>query len=48
VLAFVYDYAGRLRDRTAELAVTLGVSAATVALLAFLISGVAPGHVSLG
>jgi membrane associated rhomboid family serine protease len=47
VLAFAYDYAGRLRDRTAELAVTIGVSAATVALLAFLITGVAPGHVSL-
>ena len=47
VLAFAYDYAGSLRDRTAELAVTIGVSAATVALLAFLITGVAPGHVSL-
>jgi membrane associated rhomboid family serine protease len=47
VLAFAYDYAGSLRDRTAGLAVTIGVSAATVALLAFLITGVAPGHVSL-
>ena len=35
-----------LRDRTAELAVTIGVSAAVLALLAFLITGVAPGHVN--
>jgi membrane associated rhomboid family serine protease len=46
-LAFVYDYAGGLRDRTAELAVTIGASAATLALLAFLLTGVAPGHVNL-
>jgi len=42
LLAFAYDYAGRLRDRTTGLAVTIGISAATVALLAFLITGVAP------
>jgi len=47
VLAFAYDYAGSLRDRTAELAVTIAASAATIALLAFLITGVAPGHVNL-
>ena len=47
VLALAYDYAGGLRDRNAELAVTIGASAATVALLAFLITGVAPGHVGL-
>ena len=47
VLALAYDYAGGLRDRNAELAITIGASAATVALLTFLITGVAPGHVSL-
>ena len=47
VLALAYDYAGGLRDRTAELAVTIGASAVILALLAFLITGVAPGHVNL-
>ncbi len=47
VLAFAYDYAGGLRDRTAELAVTIGASAVVLALLALLITGVAPGHVNL-
>jgi membrane associated rhomboid family serine protease len=47
VLAFAYDYAGGLRDRTAELAVTVGASAVILALLALLITGVAPGHVDL-
>ncbi|MGO9855263.1 MAG: rhomboid family intramembrane serine protease [Acidimicrobiales bacterium] len=47
VLAFAYDYAGGLRDRTAELAVTIGASAAILALLALLITAVAPGHVNL-
>ncbi len=47
VLAFAYDYAGNLRDRTAEVAITVGASAAIVALLTFLIMGVAPGHVGL-
>ena len=47
VLAFAYDYAGGLRDRTAQLAVTIGASAAILALLALLITAVAPGHVNL-
>ncbi len=48
VLAFVYDYAGGLRDRTAELSLTVGGTAAILALLVFLVTGVAPGHFSLG
>ncbi len=47
VLAFVYDYAGGLRDRTAELAITIGGSAATLGVLALLLTAVAPGHVNL-
>ncbi|MGA2931392.1 MAG: rhomboid family intramembrane serine protease [Acidimicrobiales bacterium] len=46
-LAFLYDYAGGLRDRTRELAVTIGGSAAILAILALLITGIAPGHVNL-
>jgi membrane associated rhomboid family serine protease len=46
-LAFLYDYAGGLRDRTRELAVTIGGSAAILAVLALLITGIAPGHVNL-
>ena len=47
LLALVYDAAGRLRDRTTELAVTIGVSAAVLGVLALLIAGIAPGHVNL-
>jgi membrane associated rhomboid family serine protease len=47
LLALVYDMAGNLRDRTAELAVTIGGSAAVLALLVLLLTSVAPGHVSL-
>jgi membrane associated rhomboid family serine protease len=47
VLALVYDFAGNLRDRTAELAVTIGGSAAILAVLALLLTGIAPGHVNL-
>ena len=47
VLGFLYDYAGSLRDRTTELAVTIGGSAVVLGLLALLITGVAPGHVNL-
>jgi membrane associated rhomboid family serine protease len=46
-LAFLYDYAGGLRERTRELAVTIGGSAAILAILALLITGIAPGHVNL-
>ena len=48
ILAFVYDYAGGLRDRTAEISLTVGCTAATIALFVFLLSGVAPGHVAIG
>ena len=47
VLALLYDVAGNLRDRTAELAVTVGGSAAILAVFALLLTGLAPGHVSL-
>jgi membrane associated rhomboid family serine protease len=48
VLAFVYDYAGGLRDRTTALAVAIGGTAAVLAVLALLITSVAPGHFNLG
>jgi membrane associated rhomboid family serine protease len=47
VLAFVYDAAGRLRDDTTEVALTVGASAAVLGVLALLITGVAPGHFNL-
>jgi membrane associated rhomboid family serine protease len=47
LLALVYDYAGSLRDRATELALTVGGSAVVLGLLALLITGVAPGHVGL-
>ena len=47
LLALAYDVAGSLRDRTAELAITIGASAAVLAVFAFLLMGVAPGHVNL-
>jgi membrane associated rhomboid family serine protease len=45
-LAFIYDAAGRLRDRQAELALTLGGSLVVLGLLALLLTSVAPGHVN--
>jgi hypothetical protein len=48
VLAFAYDIAGHLRDRAAEALLTVGASAVIVAVLAFLLTGVAPGHFNLG
>jgi membrane associated rhomboid family serine protease len=47
VLAFVYDYAGELRDRTTALVLTVGGSVAVLALLALLITSIAPGHFNL-
>jgi membrane associated rhomboid family serine protease len=47
VLALLYDYAGGLRDRATELAITVGGSVVVLGLLALLITGVAPGHVNL-
>jgi membrane associated rhomboid family serine protease len=46
-LAFLYDYAGGLRDRSASLALTVGGSVAVLGLLALLITSIAPGHVNL-
>jgi membrane associated rhomboid family serine protease len=47
VLAFVYDYAGELRDRTTAQLLTVGGSVAVLALLALLITSIAPGHFDL-
>jgi membrane associated rhomboid family serine protease len=47
VLAFVYDYAGQLRDRTTARVITVGGSVAVLALLALLITSIAPGHFNL-
>jgi membrane associated rhomboid family serine protease len=47
VLALLYDLAGNLRDRTAGLAIAVGGSAAVLAVLALLLTSVAPGHVNL-
>ncbi len=47
VLAFVYDYAGQLRDRTTAQVLTVGGSVAVLALLALLITSIAPGHFNL-
>jgi membrane associated rhomboid family serine protease len=46
VLAYVFDAAGRLRDRQAELALTIGGSLAVLGVLALLLTSVAPGHVN--
>ena len=43
VLAFVYDYAGQLRDRTTALVLTVGGSVAVLAVLALLITVHRPG-----
>jgi membrane associated rhomboid family serine protease len=45
-LAFVYDAAGRMRDRQAALALAFGGSLAVLGLLALLLTSVAPGHVN--
>jgi membrane associated rhomboid family serine protease len=46
LLAFVYDYAGGLRDRTTGLVLTVGASVGVLAVLGLLLTGVAPGHVN--
>jgi membrane associated rhomboid family serine protease len=46
LLALAYDYAGGLRDRAAGLTLTVGASVVTLAVLALLLTGVAPGHVN--
>ena len=47
VLAFLYDYAGDLRDRNTALVLTVGGSVAVLAILALLITSIAPGHFNL-
>ena len=47
VLALLYDYAGTLRDRRTELALTFGATVALAGLLAVLITSIAPGHVNV-
>jgi membrane associated rhomboid family serine protease len=47
VLAWLYDYAGQQRDLGRALALSFGGSLAVLAVLGFLISGVAPGHFNL-
>jgi membrane associated rhomboid family serine protease len=47
LLAFVYDYAGDLRDRTTAMVLTVGASVAVFLVLGLLVTGVAPGHVNV-
>ncbi len=47
VLALLYDYAGELRDRNTATILTVGGSVAMLALLALLITSIAPGHFNL-
>jgi len=47
LLAFVYDYAGELRDRTTAMVLTVGSSVVVLVVLGLLLTGVAPGHVNL-
>jgi membrane associated rhomboid family serine protease len=47
LLAWLYDYAGSQRERRRGLTLAIVGTAAVVAVLAFLIAGVAPGHVNL-
>jgi membrane associated rhomboid family serine protease len=47
LLGFLYDYAGELRDRNTALLLTVGGSVAVLAILALLITSIAPGHFNL-
>ncbi len=47
VLALAFHYASTLRGRGQDLAVTVGASVATFALLALLLVSIAPGHVNV-
>jgi membrane associated rhomboid family serine protease len=47
LLGFLYDYAGELRDRNTALVLTVGGSVAVLAVLALLITSIAPGHFNL-
>jgi membrane associated rhomboid family serine protease len=46
-LAFAFHYASTLRDRTQDVAVTVGASVVTLAVLALLLTSIAPGHVNV-
>ena len=46
LLAFVYDYAGDLRDRTTGWSSRWGPAWSSLAVLGLLLTGVAPGHVN--
>jgi membrane associated rhomboid family serine protease len=46
-LGILYDFAGELRDARTALVLTVGGSVATFALLALLITSIAPGHANL-
>ncbi len=48
VLGLLYDYAGDRRDRNTGLILAVGGSVAVAALLALLITSVAPGHFNYG
>jgi hypothetical protein len=43
----LYEYAGDLRDRNTALVLTVGGSVAVLAILALLITSIAPGHFNL-
>jgi membrane associated rhomboid family serine protease len=47
VLALLYEYAGELRDRNTALVLSVGGSVAVLAILALLITSIAPGHFNL-
>jgi membrane associated rhomboid family serine protease len=47
VLGLLYDYAGDLRDANTGLLLTVGGSVAMLAVLALLITSIAPGHFNL-
>jgi membrane associated rhomboid family serine protease len=47
LLGLLYDFAGDLRDRNTALVLTVGGSVAMLAVLALLITSIAPGHFNL-
>jgi membrane associated rhomboid family serine protease len=47
LLGLLYDFAGDLRDRNTALVLTVGGSVAILAVLALLITSIAPGHFNL-
>ncbi len=47
VLALAFHYASTLREKAQDIAVTVGASVATLALLGLILTTVAPGHVNV-